>query len=96
MSLKRLVPVLIIACLPSLAASSQADPLVQVAVNSDYYTAYYDGHYGQIIDGYWGRDGKFWYEDRGENWHKDDGTHFQRDPADGLTHVQGSGGVRDH
>jgi len=68
MSLKRLVPVLFVACMPVVISSSHASPFVQVAANSDYYTAYYDGHYGPILDGYWGRDGKYWYQDRNENW----------------------------
>jgi hypothetical protein len=96
MSLKRWIPILIVACAPAVIVSSQAAPFVQVADNNDFYTAYYDGHYGPILDGYWGRDGKYWYEDRGENWHEDDGTHFMRDPADGLKHVQGSGAPRVH
>ncbi len=96
MSLKRLVPVLVAAGLACSAAAANASHYVQLAANNDYYTAYYDGHYGPITDGYWGRDGKFWYEDRSDNWHEDDGTPFQRDPADGFKHVQGSGGQREH
>jgi hypothetical protein len=78
-----------------LGAAAHAGAFVQVADN-DYYSAYYDGKYGQILDGYWGRDGKFWYEDRSGDWHEDDGSHFQHDSADGFKRVQGSGGPRSH
>ena len=70
----------VVCLITSLGVSPLGSAFAQVADN-DYYSAYYDGNYGQILDGYWGRDGKYWYEDRSGNWHQDDGNHFQRDTA---------------
>ena len=64
---------------------------------TNFYAAYYDGHYGQIADGYWGRHGKyFWYKDQAGNWHQDDGTHFQKESAPGFVLIHGSGVQRSH
>jgi hypothetical protein len=90
--MKRLFPALAIVIVCSTGAAAYASAFVQIAAN-DYFTAYYDGHYGQILNGYWGRDGKFWYEDRSENWHLDDGNHFQRDAASGFALYQGVAGT---
>ena len=65
--------------------------------DTNFYAAYYDGHYGQIADGYWGRHGKyFWYKDHGGNWHQDDGAHFQKESATGFVLIHGSGTQRSH
>lgn len=65
--------------------------------DTNYYAAYYDGHYGPITDGYWGRHGKyFWFKDRGGAWHQDDGAHFQRESATGFALIHGSGAPRSH
>jgi hypothetical protein len=65
--------------------------------DSNFYAAYYDGHYGEVADGYWDRHGKhFWYKDRSGVWHQDDGTHFQRESATGYVLVHGSGAARSH
>ena len=65
--------------------------------DTNYYSAYYDGHYGPITDGYWGRHGRFfWFKDRGGVWHQDDGSHFRKDAETGLSLVHGSGAPRSH
>ncbi len=65
--------------------------------DTNYYAAYYDGHYGEITDGYWGRHGRyFWFKDRTGTWREDSGNHFQRDSAAGFTLVHGSGAPRSH
>jgi len=66
-------------------------------LETNYYAAYYDRHYGPISDGYWDRHNKyFWYEDTSGRWHQDDGSHFQREPAPGYALIHGTGAPRTH
>jgi hypothetical protein len=64
---------------------------------SNYYAAYYDGHYGPISEGYWGRRAQyFWFKDREGVWRRDDAGHFKHEIAAGFSLIHGSGAPRMH
>ena len=85
---------MVTALAPATIQDLRADDAIS---RTNYYAAYYDGHYGPITDGYWGRHGRyFWFKDQRGNWHQGDGSHFQRDAANGFALIHGSGAARSH
>ena len=95
-SMNQLISASIVVVLVTIGAIPYAGADDKIAA-TNYYSAYYDGHYGEIVDGYWGRHGKFfWYKDLGGTWRQDDGSHFQHEPATGFVMVHGSGIARQH